>query len=122
MRSRHSSASSCCERGVEPTRSPDASRLQARGPALERRALPSQSEAAHRQPPQNFSPASVGAPHEGQRRGEYSAAFRAEAAVGRLSWLQDGQRVADRLAGAVYHAAISPQNEQAIRHRRAHQR
>jgi len=56
------------------------------------------------QPPQNFSPASAGAPHEGHAIESVAPHSVQKRRSGRLSWLQDGQRIAACLASGDYHA------------------
>src|SRR6185369_1917448 len=64
------------------------------------------------QPPQNFSPGWFEAPHEAQiaaSTAPHSAQYRRSA---RLSWSQDGHRIAYRLACGDYHERRECQNEQ----------
>src|SRR6185369_1432111 len=58
------------------------------------------------QPPQNLSPASAGAPHEGQTTESVAPHAVQKRRSGRFSWSQDGQRIADRLACGDYHDRV----------------
>ena len=55
------------------------------------------------QPPQNFSPGWFAAPHDAQRAASAAPHSAQKRRSARLSWSQDGQRIAYRLAGADYH-------------------
>jgi hypothetical protein len=55
------------------------------------------------QPPQNFSPRSVGPPHEGHAAESTAPHSVQKRRSGRFSWLQDGQCIACLVAGGVYH-------------------
>src|SRR5262245_12743248 len=122
MRSRHSSASSCCESGVEPTRSQKSTVSWRRSPAavsgagsgsppgvetaLARASVVSRAP----QPPQNCSSGWFEAPHDAQGAASAAPHFPQNRRSARLSWLQDGQRIAACFAPGDYHAGRKPRN------------
>ena len=89
---------------------PPVTRLRARGLAPEGRALLPRSEGAHRSRRSTFSSASAGAPHEGQATESPAPHSMQKRRSTRLSWSQDGQRIACVLALREYHARQARRN------------
>src|SRR5262245_46253968 len=114
MRLPNSSGSSCCESGVEPTRSQKSTVSWRRSPtgnaasfvgaggetAIAGDTVGSRSP----QPPQKLSPGSFDTPHAAQTVASATPHFAQKRRSARLSWLQDGQRIVAVLASGDYHA------------------
>src|SRR5262249_6367338 len=62
------------------------------------------------QPPQNCSSGWFEAPHDAQGAASAAPHFPQNRRSARLSWLQDGQRIAACLAPGDYHAGLKPRN------------
>src|SRR6266481_541198 len=131
MISDHASASICSASSIEPFTSANSTVTCLRSPSRALRevrifsarclgvevadlggAVAGPAVSATPQPPQNFSPGWFEAPHAAQiaaSTAPHSAQYRRSA---RLSWSQDGHRIAYRLACGDYHEGLECQNEQ----------
>src|SRR5262245_61977865 len=109
MRSRNSSASSCCESGVEPTRSQKRTvswRRSPGGTAVAGAGAPGAAatvRSGEPHPPQNLSPGWFATPHEAQTAASAAPHSAQKRRSARLSWSQDAQRIACLVACSDYH-------------------
>ncbi len=109
--------SSCCESGVEPTRSQNRTSAVSAAPdraGCRRRRSVVRGSLRMRRTCRRTS-RSVAAPrHSSRTRASTAPHAPRRTAPGRLSWSQDGQRIADRLACGHYHDRLQTSERAAI--------